>query len=461
MEATNRITRRAFLRTSGTVLAAGVLAACAPAPTATPVPPEPKPAEKPTAAPPPTPAPAAKVELEFWMDDWIQETWTQLNKEFSEKYADQNVTLKMVYIPYADLQTKVLTALAAGAGPDNLYNHPLWAATYLTKGVTNNHQDLLDASGVDPKDWIPGATGHLTWKGQLGGLPMDNECLVFFYNKDLLQKKGLTDPYDLHKAGKGEWNYDTFFRYVSALTEGEGATKIYGTSALMPFEIKVVSTWLWGYGAEVFSQDYSETLINSPKAIEAWNWMNKPNQEGWAPTPADSKAVPEGVTGLFNSGRLGFHFSIRGYLYRIKLANAGVCPVPIGPVGAKACRAGIDGISVFSQSKKKDLAGKYCIWVATRGNELIIAAKAGSPNRWSTFKKNEWLGQMLPWEHPELYEEIARDWERTLQLPPFYQEMNTICVEAQDKVRLKTATTQEAMDLAKKDIDAILKEGAQ
>ncbi len=463
------VTRRDFLMGAGVALAGGVLAACTPQ--ATPVPPTPAPAATtaatevpvPAVAPTeaPTAAPAAEpISLELWLCDWVQDAWNQLGKEFADKYADSNVNTKPTFIPWQDLQTKALTSLAAGAGPDVLYNHPQWSATYLDKGVTPDLTPYIQAAGVDIKEYVPAAVDQLSWGGKIGAMPVDNEAEILFYNKDLLAAKGLADPHEMYKSGSGDWNYAKFVEYCAAVTEGEGPNKVYGSWPVMPDSLKMVATYLWGHGAEVFSPDYRETLIDSDKAVQAWEWMANLEWQGYVPTAAATEAVPDGLVGLANIGRVVFQYGIRGYLYQVKVQNPGMVVMPVGPSGAKATRAGIDALSVFGKSKNPDWAFRYCEFGASRGNEILVAAQAASPNRWATFSQKAWLDQLLPWEDAQMWEDVARNWERALPLPPAFMELDKIATEAQDKIRLKLAAATDAMTQAKQEIDRILQEGA-
>src|SRR5215470_9754669 len=115
------LSRRQFLRS--TAAAGGALAALSLGGAAL---------ASPTSAPAYVPDFQAST-LEVWFDKWgPDETWVQLWGEVKEK---TGITVNETVIPFSDLEAKALTSLAGGVAPDIIFNHPIFTATWATKGV--------------------------------------------------------------------------------------------------------------------------------------------------------------------------------------------------------------------------------------------------------------------------------------------------------------------------------------
>ncbi len=218
-----KLSRRAFLRLSASLVASTILAACQPASKPTP-PAEPtKPAAEPTKveAQEPTTAPTAqpaaeKVTIEWWYGwtpDMLVKTLNAVAAKFSE--ANPEIEVKTAQHEWGE---KLLTAYAAGTPPD-IHEHWL-PMEFAARGLTQPLDDRVNASKVVSWDLFPQVSWDVgTWKGKHYCLP----CLAFFaelalvVNPAVFTKAGLKVPDDVPTT------YDDAFAQAKKYTKADQA----------------------------------------------------------------------------------------------------------------------------------------------------------------------------------------------------------------------------------------------
>jgi multiple sugar transport system substrate-binding protein len=446
---TQHLSRRQFLQASA--LGAGALAVTGLGNTA-------------LAAPNGAPAFVAEFQtntLELWFDKWgPDETWTQLWSEVKDK---TGITVHETVIPFSDLEAKTLTSLAGGVAPDLIFNHPIFTATWATKGVAipldpylARSDSTITTSSVS--DFFQGAMDYNRWNGQIWGLPMDFESTLYYYNKTMLQNAGLQDPGDMWTADHNAWNLDVFADYATRLSSGNADTAIFGAGEI-PKSVRVQAPWIWGNGGDLFSPDYSETLINSPGALKAWAFLADHVRKGWSPSVAGRDQPYVGtMTPLFNSSRLAMIYQIRGYLSDLNQElNLGMVPTPTMPNGMQITRCAPDSFSITSKAKDPDAAWAVMQIMIMRGSELLMLAKAASPNRLSLLQSDSWTKALAPWERNDMYQ-FSMSTARAVPLPPNFNEMDGIVEAGYDQIVLGQASEADAMNNAKSQIDPLLAE---
>jgi len=485
MQRQARFSRRGFIRGAALSGVAILVAACAPsAPSPTPaakseakptVPaaasPTAKVEAKPTTATQPTaqPTAAAKAEskpaagavtVEFWVDPAegkAEAMWQKAIDEFQQK--NPNIRPKVVVVPYSDAENKTLTAIAGNVPIDLVYVHPMWNATFAVKGVTVALEDRMarDMTKAEIDDFYLGAITYFRWAGKTYGLPVYSGPNTFYYNKELLGKAGLEDPWELYK--KGDWTIKKHDEFVAKLSTGTGATRVYGSSGISR-SIRNQAGWIWGYGGDVWSEDFKQTLIATDKSLEAWEYLASLVKKGYAPTPAEGQALPGGSLGGFNSGRIAIYYGIRQSVYQFKEDGKwGVVPIHKMPDGKEYTRDGPNALGLTKLSKNPDAAWTWMKFAITRGVEWLMEARATAPTTRTLAKSQTWQKSLLPWENAEVYDIAAKQVEtRVLAHLPGMSELDRAIQAAFDKVVLGEATAKQAMTEAKPKVEAILKE---
>lgn len=130
------------------------------------------------------------------------EFWTmQLQPEFTDYFnaligrfeADHpDITVQWVDVPWADMQSKILTAVSAGTAPDVVNLNPDFAAQLASKQAWLPLDDRIPAAVKDT--YLPRIWEASTLNGQSFGIPWYLTTRVTLYNQNLFQAAGVTQP---------------------------------------------------------------------------------------------------------------------------------------------------------------------------------------------------------------------------------------------------------------------------
>jgi ABC-type glycerol-3-phosphate transport system substrate-binding protein len=452
-----QLTRRSMLKWGLLGTSTCVLAACAPkTPTAAPA------KEAATVAPAATEAPKAPAEpitLVVWnQDNFGQEDWDEISKAFEDSH--EGIKIDMTLMPYADTQTKILTALAGGVELDVNYVHPMTNALYALKGVSIALDDYMEDLGVPADDWYP-CFQYGVWRSKTWAVPHQNTPTMLGYNPTILEAEGYPDPWELFH--KGEWTLEKYEEMATQLTKGEGADKRFGSLNIIWASIRgTQAMYIWGFGDDVFTEDEMDTHIDSDKAIEAWNRMAKPINDGIAPLAGDI----QGITGaaLWEKCVMG---TANRWTLKQAAGGGNILPVKMVPwftypISKKAeVRDATCSFNINSMSKHKAEAWAYNKFMVLEG--MVILTKQG----WSTpmrksLKEADYFMNMIDkrFESAELYD-VSNTNVRVLNHVPNMNEIDKIIQPRWDQVLLEDRDTYEAMKEAADEVRVILADNAK
>jgi ABC-type glycerol-3-phosphate transport system substrate-binding protein len=451
-----KLSRRDVLRWGLAGTGALLLGACAP---------KPAPATQPTAAPGATAAKpaAAPVKLEFWVNQPMARTqglWDSLIKEFQETYP--GITIESLVIPFADYEPKLLTGLAGGTVGDLLDVHPLHTANMALKGALMPLDDLMPTLGV-PSSEFTGAWDYDVWRGKRWATPRSDNPSIIMYNRNMVKAAGLTEPVELWKQNK--WTIQAFEEAVAKLSTGEGTTKVYGTSVLTG-SIRGVCVWLWGKNADVWNQDETKTLVDTPAALEAWEFICGMPKKGYAPTAAET-GIPGGEIAMIGQRRLAFYttgaqFVLGGQAQHVPedvMKEQQLVPYFTFWNGKREIRNATNSQGIYRQSKHVNQCWNWIQYsVSDACQSKVLANRWSSPMLNRSRRSQAWLGVLDPnLESPEIWD-AALDNIRKFPHPPRLDEMDKLFRAAQDKIVLGQATAKESMGELVPKINTILQE---
>lgn len=235
MSSKQMFTRRSFLKTAALGSAAGLLAACAapaaPAP-AQPAAPqaEATQAEAPQTEAQPTTAPQSAMEgmqgkqgtLWGLKYDPHVETYNRLAAMFQKK---TGATLKVEPQDWP-IETKVITALSAGAPPDTVsIMGKVLPPLHLQKALLPLSELVYKPIGIDPyKDFFPDAAGAYTWNNEIWGVPVEVNGVGSMVNVpvDDVKAANLADKYPPTNGKVFFESYEDMYALAQALQTKEG-----------------------------------------------------------------------------------------------------------------------------------------------------------------------------------------------------------------------------------------------
>jgi multiple sugar transport system substrate-binding protein len=343
----------------------------------------------------------------------------QLVEEFEKRRPDIDVHLFMV--PGSSYADKVQLMLASRTAPDVLrvdhYYFPALARKEyflpLDPLIAREPPGFLE-------DFTPLAIEEGRWQGTLYGLNVLFGPVMIYYNKSLFQKAGLTDPYELHKQGK--WDWETFVKSARALTRYEGGRAAqFGVNML---QFPLFASMIWNHGGEITDpQIRGITMQDDPDAVRAMQlYADLRWKEHCSPTPAESALSAF----TFESGKLAMHWGWAGesprFRKNIKDFEWDLAPTPSGPAGNATVVKG-NQLVIYRETRHPREAWEFAKYVTGPEAELLICGKLrrAVPTRISVQQDPRYLEADQPPFHTDVFlESVKRG--RTLPIDWRYQE---------------------------------------
>lgn len=197
------------------------------------------------------------------------------------------VTIEAVFIPGAELLTKLQTAIIAGETPTMAIADLVAMPLLIKTGALLPLDDYIAEAGIDLADYFEGPLVYGLYEGKRYSLPVSANTLALFWNKDLFKKAGL-DPdrppqtwEELVEFGRiikektGKWGYELF------TAGGEGTTWQW-------------QVFLWAAGGEFLTPDLSSPAFNSGAGVRALQF--------WVDLVHTYQISPLAPWGLFGRG---------------------------------------------------------------------------------------------------------------------------------------------------------------
>jgi multiple sugar transport system substrate-binding protein len=208
---------------------------------------------------------AQAVEIEYWQ--YVFETRVQAMDQLIANFeaANPDITVKHTTFPYADYQTRVVAAKAAGQGPDVVQLFYGWLDNFVAGELVQPlSQEMFPHDQIEA-EFFPIVTA-MKRGGEYYGLPTAVRSLALFYNKALFEEAGL-DP---------ENPPGTIAEMVAAAeatTKRDGGGNI--TSAGMTLDMAGQDHQWWRevlvrqHGGSPYNEDYTQVTYNDEAGAAA------------------------------------------------------------------------------------------------------------------------------------------------------------------------------------------------
>ncbi len=296
-----------------------VLAACAPAET----PPEEPPAGEP---------PAGEV-VTLRVSTWAGVDEAAEFQEVIDAVNAEATGFQIVHEPSPqDYYTKIQTTLAGGTAPDLFWLSQEWIAGFAADGALLDITDYLDADdpavhpAADVDDYYEQVFKTATYEGRVYGLPWIAQPVVLYFNRGLFDEAGMDYP-------TMDWTWDIFEQAAADLTmdlDGDGTNDQWGftMNGWPPPQM-----FVWQAGGEVIASDLSASPVDSPEAIQAFQFYADMIYDD-VHTPPEATIQEQGFGEMFKANNIAmFMGGAADDLDRVEGLDVGVIAVPSGPAG--------------------------------------------------------------------------------------------------------------------------------
>jgi multiple sugar transport system substrate-binding protein len=268
---------------------------------------------------------------------------------FAADFMKENpeATVKVTPIPWDGAHDKIATAIAGRQTPDL----SMIGTTMMGEFARGGGLESLPEGLVTAGDFYPGAWDTTVVDGTSYGVPWYVETRLFYVNKDVAARAGVTAPPKtweelkaaitaLKQRGGAKWG-------ISLLPGGTGSWQ-----SVLPF--------VWQNGGDV--ADGSKFTLDSPQVTEAIGYYESFFNDGLSPTDLPQGALEpdfvKGQIGAFISGP-----------WHIALLNeqGGTGKYDLWPMPTRKSATSFVGgadLAVFKDAKNRDGAWKFISWLS-------------------------------------------------------------------------------------------------
>lgn len=166
-----------------------------------------------------------KVVIQWWDSMTSEATQGALQKLIDDyEAAHPNVTIERTYISFADIKNKLLLGSVGNQMPDIVWldnpDHQAFAAAGILADLTEEIKEWGQAD-----HYFDGPWSSTMYEGRNYGVPIGSNNLALYYNKDMLEAKGLKPPTtweELKEAAKQLTTDGVYGFAMSAVKTEEG-----------------------------------------------------------------------------------------------------------------------------------------------------------------------------------------------------------------------------------------------
>lgn len=220
-----------------------------------------------------------EIELTWW---WFP-LWKGMNgesdqqadvwpKEIARQYMEAHPEVSKINIELLTWDKgiqKLDTAIAANAAPDLCYIDLSWLPKYLKQDVIVTAEDYFKPG--DKADFYESGAEFVTYDGKMQAWPFLIAPRVLYANKTLLEEMGLADKLPLD--GDRSWTIEEFTEIAREFPYEKDGKAIYAFEAATGASAVSYMLWLWNHGAELYNEDETEFLLNSPEALAGAKYL--------------------------------------------------------------------------------------------------------------------------------------------------------------------------------------------
>lgn len=335
--------------------------------------------------------PDGKTHLRYmaWGNPDQLATEEELLRRFNERNPDLHVTL--LKVPGSAYRNKLILMFASRTAPDvarvDHYDFP----QLVRRGYFH---DLTELGAADKDfheaDFIPWTLEECRFDGRLHGLNALPGGNILYYNRTILEKAGVEDPYKLWK--QGEWTWARLREHCLAATKRrrDGVPEQMGLQ--FPGLVNQAPL-LYGYGAEMLDAGHKKCLLDSPEAIQAYQFLlDLRFVDRVSPTPGEAAQAAF----KFEGGRLGFIIDWMGVTpilrKTVRSFEWDICPVPRGPrANLTVCKG--NQIVMNAETRHPEASWRFMRFMTSPEAELYLYGKLrrSAPSRRAVLESPEYL----------------------------------------------------------------------
>lgn len=297
----------------------------------------------------------------------------QLKPEFTDYFnklitsfetENKGIKVRWVDVPWAAMENKILTAVAAKTAPDVVNLNPGFASQLAARNA------WLDLDTKVPQDvqkqYLPKIWKDSTLNNKTFGIPWYLTSRVTIYNKDLLQKAGVSAP----------TTYAQLAQVAKQIKDKTGKYAIFTT--VVPGDSGEVLESFVQMGVDLVDAG-GKAAFNTPKGKAAFQYWVDFYKQGLMPKEALTQGHRHAIE-LYQQGETAFLSSGAEFMDAIaknapSIAKvSAAAPQITGETGKK--NVAVMNLVIPRSTTKADAALKFALYVTNSTNQLAFAKAA-------------------------------------------------------------------------------------
>lgn len=215
--------------------------------------------------------------------------------------SDPTKQVQSIMLVWDDYYTKLQTAVAAGKGPDIGISHASKLPELVEQGVVEPIDSYLEELDINLTTMYgENSLESVTFDGEVYAIPLDTHAEILYYNKDILEKAGVT----LNEEGKLDINSkDDFFAILdkckAVMGDGESVISLTNNGD-DPYRVWWATYFQMG-GTPLVNDEGTEVTMDKDIAVKAAEFVKSLYDNGY---------VAEGIDDhqkFFQSGKAAFY----------------------------------------------------------------------------------------------------------------------------------------------------------
>ena len=329
---------------------------------------------------------------------WGNPEQLALEEQLCDRFNLENPDLyvKFLKVPGTAYANKSVVMLASDTAADVLRVDHYNFANLQKKDF---FMDLTDLARTDPgfseDDFFPQCIDECKVNGRLFGLNVLFGGTVIYYNKTMMAKAGVEDPYVSWTNGR--WTYQRFVDIAVKLTKKDASGRFiqFGTA------IPTFPAWaplVYGFGGDLLNDAHTASHLDDPQSIAGLQFIADLRYK-YACAPTLAQGSNSAFT--FESGKLGMSFDWMGmtprYRKAVKDFEWDVVPIPTGPRSGQTIVKG-NQLVIPKHCKNPQAAWRFARFITSAAieNLLYVKNRRCFPTRKAVATSKEFLDTSLP-----------------------------------------------------------------
>ncbi|MBD1849263.1 sugar ABC transporter substrate-binding protein [Leptolyngbya sp. FACHB-711] len=306
------------------------------------------------------------AEVEFWtmqLQPQFTDYFNQLIAQFEQ--SNPGTKVRWVDVPWADMQSKILTAVSANTAPDVVNLNPDFAAQLAGRNAWLELDDRL--TDTDKQQYLPKIWQANTLNGKSFGIPWYLSTSIAIYNQQIMKQAGINKP---------PATYVELAEAAKQIKEKTGKYAFFAT--FVPEDSGEVLQSFVQMGAQLVD-DQGKAAFNTPEGKAVFQYWTDLYKQDLLPKEALTQGHRRGIE-LYQSGQTALLSTGPQFLKTIATNAPAVAEVSAaapqitGATGKKS--VAVMNLVIPRKTDQPDAALKFALFVANDQNQLAFAKAA-------------------------------------------------------------------------------------